>query len=141
MVTKADKAPEGLLEKVTNDDVNIGLGYVCVRNRIGRESYEEARVEESKLFRSNPLLSRIDKSMVGIPVLAQKLVRIQANIISKCLPNIVKQINGKLNANLTELKKMPKDLSSVAEAMAAFMDLMVEVKESLNKILIRGEYD
>ena len=43
VVTKADKAPEGLLEKVTADDVRIGLGYVCVRNRIGDESYEEAR--------------------------------------------------------------------------------------------------
>ncbi|TQD94087.1 hypothetical protein C1H46_020282 [Malus baccata] len=29
VVTKVDKAPEGLLEKVTGDDVNIGLGYVC----------------------------------------------------------------------------------------------------------------
>lgn len=33
VVTKADKASEGLLEKVTTDEVNIGLGYVCVRNR------------------------------------------------------------------------------------------------------------
>ena len=45
VVTKFDKAPEGLIEKVTADDVNIGLGYVCVRNRIGDESYEEARKE------------------------------------------------------------------------------------------------
>lgn len=141
VVTKADMGPEGLLEKVTNDDVKIGLGYVCVRNRVGSESYEEARLEESRLFGSHPSLSKINKSIVGIPVLAHKLVQIQANIISKCLPNIVNQINDKLNANITEMNKMPKNLSSVAEAMAAFMDLMGEVKESLNKILIRGEYD
>lgn len=30
VVTKSDKAPEGLLEKVTIDDVHIGLSYVCV---------------------------------------------------------------------------------------------------------------
>lgn len=42
MITKADKAPEGFLEKVTIDAVNIGLDYVCVRNRIGGESYEQA---------------------------------------------------------------------------------------------------
>nr|TKR79015.1 hypothetical protein D5086_0000275850 [Populus alba] len=41
VVTKAHKAPEGLLEKVTPDDVSIGLGYVCVRNRIGDESCED----------------------------------------------------------------------------------------------------
>nr|DAD36305.1 TPA_asm: hypothetical protein HUJ06_006945 [Nelumbo nucifera] len=49
MVTKCDKAPEDLLEKVTSDDVNIGLGYICVRNHIKDESYEEARVEEARL--------------------------------------------------------------------------------------------
>ncbi|GAB4835602.1 Dynamin- protein 4C [Ancistrocladus abbreviatus] len=87
VVTKADRASEGLLEKVTKDDVNIGLGYVCVRNRIRDESYEEARVEEWKMFDKHPLLSKIDKLIVGILVLAQKLVQIQATIISKCLPN------------------------------------------------------
>lgn len=39
VVTKADKSPEGLLEKITADDVRIGLGYVCVRNRLGDETY------------------------------------------------------------------------------------------------------
>ncbi|KAA8532399.1 hypothetical protein F0562_032432 [Nyssa sinensis] len=77
VVTQADKASEGLLEKVTIDDVNIGLGYVYVRNRIGDESYKDARMEEVRLFDAHPLLSKIDKSMVGIPVLAQKLVQIQ----------------------------------------------------------------
>ncbi|KAF3644169.1 putative dynamin-related protein 4A, partial [Capsicum annuum] len=68
VVTKADKAPEGLLEKVTADEVNIGLGYICVRNRIGKESYEAARKNEAGLFENHPLLSKIGKSMVGIPV-------------------------------------------------------------------------
>lgn len=39
IVTKADKSLERLLEKVIVDYVNIGLGYVCVRNQIGVESY------------------------------------------------------------------------------------------------------
>ena len=65
VVTKADKAPEGLLEKVTADDVNIGLGYVCVRNRVGDESYEAARKEEARLLGAHPLLSKIDRSIVG----------------------------------------------------------------------------
>ncbi|KAA8538982.1 hypothetical protein F0562_025674 [Nyssa sinensis] len=141
VVTKADKAPEGLLEKVTADDVNIGLGYVCVRNRIGDESYEDARIEEARLFNTHPLLSKIDKSMVGIPVLAQKLVQIQATSISKCLPDIVKEIGDKMNTNVSELKKMPQELSSVAEAMTVFMQIVGLSKESLRKILVRGEFD
>ncbi|KAA8538906.1 hypothetical protein F0562_025598 [Nyssa sinensis] len=141
VVTKADKAPEGLLEKVTADDVNIGLGYVCVRNRIGDESYEDARMEEAKLFDTHPLLSKIDKSMVSIPVLAQKLVQIQATIISKCLPEIVRKIGDKLNMNISELKKMPKHLSSVTDAMTAFLQIIGSSKESLRKILVRGEFE
>lgn len=52
--------------KVMADDVNNGLGYVCVRNRVGDESYDEARMAESMLFESHPLLSKIDKSMVSV---------------------------------------------------------------------------
>ncbi|KAJ6696389.1 DYNAMIN [Salix koriyanagi] len=141
VVTKADRAPEGLLEKVTADDVNIGLGYVCVRNRIGDESYKEARKVEADLFETHSLLSKIDKSMVGIPVLAQKLVHIQATIIARCLPEIVRKINEKLNASISELKRMPKTLSTVGEALTTFMGIVGSAKESLNKIIVRGEYD
>ncbi|XP_060671195.1 dynamin-related protein 4C-like [Ziziphus jujuba] len=141
VVTKADRAPEGLLEKVTADDVNIGLGYVCVRNRIGNESYEEARMEEATLFKTHPLLSKIDKSIVGIPVLAQKLVQIQATSIARNLPEIVKKINDKLNSYVAELSRLPKHLSSVAEATTAFMQIVGLAKESLRKILIRGEFE
>nr|XP_017225117.1 PREDICTED: dynamin-related protein 4C-like [Daucus carota subsp. sativus] len=141
VVTKSDKAPEGLLEKVMADDVNIGLGYVCVRNRIGNETYEEAKMGESIMFESHPLLSKIDKSMVGIPVLARKLVQIHATIISKCLPEIVKKINTKLNGNVLELNKLPQKLSTIAEAMTVFMRILEFSKESLNKVLVRGEFE
>ncbi|KAL6192500.1 hypothetical protein ACLB2K_033588 [Fragaria x ananassa] len=141
VVTKVDKAPEGLLEKVTADDVNIGLGYVCVRNRIGDETYEEARAIAHQLFETHPLLSKIDKSIVGIPVLAQKLVQIQATSIARNLPEIVKKINDRLNDCLNELNQMPRSLSSVAEAMTAFMQIIGCAKESLRKVLLRGEFD
>ncbi|KAG8374971.1 hypothetical protein BUALT_Bualt10G0051100 [Buddleja alternifolia] len=141
VVTKADKAPEGLLEKVTADDVNIGLGYVCVRNRIGDESYEEARAEEARLFETHHLLSKINKAMVGIPVLAQKLVKIQATIIVRCLPDIVRKINEKLSGNIEDLNKLPKHLNSIAEAMATFMHILGSAKESLRKIVLHGVFD
>ncbi|ONI20901.1 hypothetical protein PRUPE_2G039500 [Prunus persica] len=141
VVTMVDKAPEGLLEKVTTDEVNIGLGYVCVRNRIGAETYKEALAISDQLFQTHPLLSRIDESIVGIHVLAQKLVQIQASSIARNLPDIVKKINDKLSSCLSELDKMPKKLSSVADAMTAFINIIGVSKESLSKILIRGEFD
>ncbi|KAL3520570.1 hypothetical protein ACH5RR_018719 [Cinchona calisaya] len=141
VVTKVDKAPEGLLEKITADDVNVGLGYICVRNRIGNESYEEARAEEAILFNSHPLLSSICKCMVGIPILGQKLVQIQATIISKCLPDIIRKINDKLVTNMAALEKLPQKLTSVAEAAVTFMRIISSAKESLRKTFIRGEFD
>ncbi|VVA41742.1 PREDICTED: dynamin-related, partial [Prunus dulcis] len=39
------------------------------------------------------------------------------------------------------LNKMPKKLSSVAEAMTAVMQIIGTSKESLKKILVRGEFD
>ncbi|GLJ35681.1 hypothetical protein SUGI_0717020 [Cryptomeria japonica] len=81
VVTKVDKAPEGVLEKVTDNAVNIGLGYVCVRNMVGNETNSQAREMESKLFTRDPDLSKIDKTMVGIPVLAEKLMQIQKLVV------------------------------------------------------------
>jgi GTPase SAR1 family protein len=141
VVTKADKSPEGLHEKVTADDVNIGLGYICVRNRIGDESYEEAREKEIALFETHPLLSRIEKSIVGIPVLAQKLTEIQANSIASNMPVIVKQISEKLNADVSELNNMPKIMSSPVEAMTTFMQVIGSTKDSLRKLFLRGEFE
>ncbi|XP_057954080.1 dynamin-related protein 4C-like [Malania oleifera] len=141
VVTKVDKAPEGLREKVSSDDVNIGLGYTCVRNHIGEESYEEARKEEAKLFSSHPQLSKLDKSIVGIPALAQRLVEVQAASIGKSLPGIVKNINDKLNTNAAELRAMPKQLSLLSEATTTFIQIVGMAKESLRKILLRGEFN
>ncbi|PON54663.1 Dynamin superfamily [Parasponia andersonii] len=86
-------------------------------------------------------LSKIDKSIVGIPVLAQKLMQIQAKSIARNFPGIVEKINDKLNQNLAEFKKLPKAMASVAEAITAFMRIIGLVKESIRKILLRGEYD
>ncbi|KAM0980431.1 hypothetical protein ACFX2A_013870 [Malus domestica] len=36
---------------------------------------------------------------------------------------------------------MPKSLTSVAEAMTAFMQIIGSAKESLRKILLRGEFE
>ncbi|KAF3338127.1 Dynamin-related protein 4C [Carex littledalei] len=140
VVTKSDKAPEGLLEKVTVDDVDIGLGYVCVRNRVGDETYEQARDEEKRLFNLHPLLSQIDKSMTGIPVLAHRLTQIQASIIAKCLPDIIKKIDEKLHRSISDLNGMPQKLLNRADALKAILHIFKVLRESLEMSLIKGEY-
>nr|PNR51261.1 hypothetical protein PHYPA_010447 [Physcomitrium patens] len=82
VVTKVDKAPEGLFKKVTSDAVGIGLGYVCVRNRTpADDSIAVARCRELELFNDHPDLRNIDRSMVGIPTLARRLVKIQSDMV------------------------------------------------------------
>ncbi|CAF1828146.1 unnamed protein product [Brassica napus] len=138
-VTKADLQPEGIVEKVTADDVSIGLGYVCVRNRVGDETYEEARKQEELLFKTHPLLSKIDENIVGIPVLAQRLVEIQAKMIARCLPELAQKINEKLDNSIHELNKLPTVITSSSEALMTFMNIICSVKESLHRLLIVGD--
>jgi hypothetical protein len=88
VVPIVNEVPEGLM-----DDVNGGLGYVYVRKRVGDESHEQAKRREAELFRSHSELNKYDNSMVGIPVLAKKLMQIQAKSISQCIPDIVEKIN------------------------------------------------
>ena len=59
------------------------------------------RVEEVRLFESHPLLSKIDKSIVGISILAQKLMRIQAASIARNLPATVKTERFELGLCIT----------------------------------------
>ncbi|KAI3408962.1 Protein kinase domain-containing protein [Psidium guajava] len=59
--------------------------------------------------------------------------------MAKCLSETVKKINNKPNANVAELKRMPKNLSLAAEATAAFMQIMGSAKRSPRKVLLRGK--
>jgi GTP-binding protein EngB required for normal cell division len=126
VVTKCDRAAEGLLEKVTMNAVNIRLGYVCVRNRIDNETNEEARKKEKALFESHPKLKKIDKSIVGIPVLATKLMHIQGRSINKSLPTIVKKIDSMLSERQAELTNLPQHLCNPREADVAFVKVLTQ---------------
>ncbi|CAE5962710.1 unnamed protein product [Arabidopsis arenosa] len=140
VVTKADMAPEGLLEKVMADDVSIGLGYVCVRNRVGDETYQEARMHEELLFKTHPLLSMIDHDIVGIPVLAKRLMQIQGTMIARCLPDIVQKIKEKMEVSYFELNKLPMVMTSSQEALMTFMNIIGSAKECLQRILVQGDF-
>ncbi|KAJ0247441.1 Dynamin central domain-containing protein [Hirschfeldia incana] len=139
VVTKADVQPQGLLQKVTADDVNIGLGYVCVRNRLGDETYQEAREKEEELFKTNPWLSKIDKSIIGIPVLAKRLVEIQATMITRCLPEIVKKIDEKLDKSVLELSNLPAVITCEREAWMTFTGIIRSVESLLKLLIIQGD--
>ncbi|KAI3496998.1 hypothetical protein L1887_39378 [Cichorium endivia] len=88
-----------------------------------------------------PAIVVVGDQSSGIPVLARRLVQIQSMIISKCLPEIVKKIDERLNDAVLELNKLPRILTSIPDAMAAFMQTVGSLKETFQKILIRGELE
>jgi interferon-induced GTP-binding protein Mx1 len=112
-----------------------------VRNRIGSESNAEARQRERELFRTDPQLSGIDKSMVGIPILAEKLMQIQEIGIRNCLPDIVKKIDSTLSKRQSELAALPRRFSSSADTMLEFMKTMEAIKGMLKRITILGDFE
>ncbi|MCI63501.1 dynamin-related protein 4C-like, partial [Trifolium medium] len=62
-------------------------------------------------------------------------------IISKTLPEIIKKINEKLASNVNELENLPANLSSVVDAMTAFMHILGLSRDSLKKILLTGDFE
>ena len=141
VVTKVDKAPEGLLEKVTTNAVNIGLGYVCVRNRTDQDdTIKIARQREKVLFETHPELTRLDKSMVGIPTLAQKLMDIQAQMVKDCLPKIHKQLNAALVSRSHELHLFPKQIKDDRDAGVAFSDVHNKRQRTLTQLIEEGNF-
>ncbi|CAH2047660.1 unnamed protein product [Thlaspi arvense] len=97
-------------------------------------------MQEELLFRTHPMLCLIDDDIVGIPVLAQKLMLIQATMISRCLPEIVRKINLKMETAVLELNKLPLVMASTGEALMALMDIIGSAKESLLRILVQGDF-
>jgi hypothetical protein len=69
VVIVVNKVPKGLM-----DVVNRGLGCVYARKKVEDKLHEEARKREAKLFISHPGLNMLNKSMMGIHVLAKRLV-------------------------------------------------------------------
>ncbi|KAI3708528.1 hypothetical protein L2E82_37732 [Cichorium intybus] len=55
--------------------------------------------------------------------------------------SIILNINERLNASVLEFNKLPRILTSVPDAMAVFMQIVGSLKETFQKILIRGELE
>ncbi|XP_023768341.2 dynamin-related protein 4C-like [Lactuca sativa] len=146
MIAKCDQVKYGnVFDTVGINKYNIDrYQYIYVRNIINDDTHNKARIEESILFerlhRVNGL-PESEKSMLGIPALANKLVQMQLAFILKCLPDILKKINERLNALNLELNQLPNNLMSVPEVMATFMHVIGSLKEIVQKMLIQGDYN
>ena len=139
VVTKSDKAADGLFEKVTENAVPIGLGYVLVCNRTNDSmSHEEARKVEHELFTNHSQLKRLPLSQLGIPALSARLTSILATQVSVAIPKIKADIEAKLNKRETKLAALPRGWDGPAEALGEFINVSDTRKQS-EKLLMQGE--
>ncbi|KAL3574310.1 hypothetical protein D5086_024923 [Populus alba] len=116
--------------------------------RKGVEEYEDAsvntevelHVEHDAIFHDHvPIVSYYNDRITPLLDAVDRLRQLQANIIAKCLPDIVRKIDEKLKKSISELNGMPRRLVSVAEVMAAFSGIIGSSQESLRKILQKVE--
>lgn len=141
VVTKCDTRLYSELETFIANKLNLHPNYIFVTNQFKDEMHAEARIREAKLFEKHPVLSRINKSMVGNSILAYRLNKIQLMMISKYLSEIHKKINEKLNALVLELNELSPNLMSIPHGIIGFMHIVGIFEESLLKILIKSEFD
>ena len=139
VVTKSDRAPDGLFEKVTDQAVPIGLGYVLVCNRTNDSmSHEQARQVERDLFTDHPQLKRLPPSQLGIPALSARLTSLLAAQVSVAIPKIKADIEAKLSVREAKLAALPRGWDGAAEALGEFINVSDKRKQSMKR-LMQGE--
>ncbi|CAI7836092.1 unnamed protein product [Closterium sp. NIES-53] len=140
VVTKVDRAPDGLYEKIQGDSVRIGLGYVCVRNKTDADaSHEDARRAEEAFFNNHPELCQIEAHSRGIPALAQRLTEIQAKRVADSIPRIRQAIQKALAAKESELQTIPFAATSNAAALGVISSTIQKRRDMMSGV-ISGRY-
>ncbi|PQQ06083.1 dynamin-related protein 4C-like [Prunus yedoensis var. nudiflora] len=104
-----------------------------------QEGLSSSSSKAQLLFNNAPIVSSYNDKIRPMLDAIDKLRILMVMEEGIQLPTI--KINDKLNSYLSELSKLPKTLSTVTEAMTAFMQIIGASKESLKKILLMGEFN
>ncbi|XP_071727205.1 dynamin-related protein 4C-like [Rutidosis leptorrhynchoides] len=143
--TKCDQFWNGDdFQRYLRNDLNMHKNQIFViSNRRSGETHDEAQIREATFFqRKTPAFSaHLKTSMVGISSLARRINRIQLMIISRWFSDVIKDLDDKLKASILELDKLSHNLMSISHGMTGFMQIIGSVESSLEKILIKGEFD
>ena len=119
------------------------LGTHAIRNRNQMEidsgaSREDVNKAEDFFFLTHDYLSRVsaeDKAaMLGFASLESKLVTVQSRIIKEGLPGVEKRIRQTIVEKTKELKSLPKNVATVAEAQDALRLLINTLRDCFQKL-------
>lgn len=145
VVTKADMVSEDcdILSKMRMErpsDVKLALGFIAVRNRTPSEvrsniPQEEAMRKERELFASHALLQRLEPDLWGIHTLTDRIVYIQAERVSECIPKLREYLHEQLALAEAELAKLKPVCASQADRRAALQRILSDLAEEVRLLL------
>ncbi|KAL5053715.1 hypothetical protein RYX36_034397 [Vicia faba] len=98
-------------------------------------------VDQPQTLSIAPIVSSYNEKIRPVLDALENLRRLNIAKEGIQLPTIVVKINEKLGNSLNELEILPANLSSMADAMAAFMQIISLSRDSLRKILLIGEFE
>lgn len=104
VVTKIDIMDKGTNAKkmLMNEEIHLKLGYIGIVNRaqediINKVPVDVALKNEMKFFNSHPEYQEIPEKILGTRSLTTKLSDLLVDAIRRSLPDILKQVEDKLN--------------------------------------------
>lgn len=147
-ITKPDRLSAGsgsearFLELARNEDVFFKLGWHVIKNRTFEES--EASIEERHLseqvFFNTSNFKTLPKASVGIDALRTKLSDMLLDHVKKELPRLQDDLQKALDTTKSELQRLGKSRSTVAECRAILTELTLNCYE-ICKASLNGDYE
>ncbi|CAK63208.1 unnamed protein product (macronuclear) [Paramecium tetraurelia] len=148
VITKIDIMDQGTdcRKELLGQIIPLKLGFVGVKNRNQKDINEKVRVgialqRETDFFAKHPLYSQMPPDIMGTKALIQKLTTILFKHIRASLPQIIREIDQKVQDCEVKLAQLgpglPRDNK---EKMQVIWNMLTEYTENLNNKL-RGKFD
>ncbi|CAD8208471.1 unnamed protein product [Paramecium octaurelia] len=148
VITKIDIMDQGTdcRKELLGQVIPLKLGFVGVKNRNQKDINEKVRVgvalqRETDFFAKHPLYSQMPPDIMGTKALIQKLTNILFKHIRASLPQIIREIDQKVQDCEVKLAQLgpglPRDNK---EKMQVIWNMLTEYTENLNNKL-RGKFD
>ena len=128
------------------EEIALRLGYVGVKGRSkadinNKMSVRDGLEMEKQYFASHPVYSTMPPGYLGTEVLTQKLTKILFAHIRNYLPEIIKEINGKISECEERLKELGTDLPlTTRDKVHLLWSLVTKFTENF-KNAVSGRYD
>ena len=148
VITKIDIMDSGTNCKkvLMNQEVELKLGYVGVKNRSQQNIMDKVRVqegidEERRYFQTHPIYRSLPKDCYGTDTLTSKLSRIMYAHIRVSLPDITKEVDEKLKAVEERIKDLGTPLPTSESQRIQLLWSMISQFVNSFKNKITGKFD